>query len=86
MPTRAELAQAQPIVNDLTADDLRALKSKEKKPGDVAAAHLDLADKADTEAGKYLLLQGAFRPKIGAFAQFDETVFNGQLHRAFFLE
>ena len=61
MPTRAELSKAQPLVNDLTADDLRALKAKEKKPGDVAAAHLDLADKADTEAGKYLLLQGAFR-------------------------
>ena len=61
MPTKDELAQAQPVVNDLTADDLRALKAKEKKPSDVAAAHLDLADKAETEAGKYLLLQGAFR-------------------------
>ena len=61
MPTRQQLLQAQPLVNDLTADDLRALKAKEKTPGDVAAAHLDLADKAETEAGKYLLLQGAFR-------------------------
>ena len=61
MPTKDELAQAQRLVNDLTADDLRALKSKEKTPGDVAAAHLALADEADTEAGKYLLLQGAFR-------------------------
>ena len=61
MPTKDEIAQAQQLVNDLTADDLRALKAKEKTPGDVAAAHLDLADKAETEAGKYLLLQGAFR-------------------------
>ena len=61
MPTKQQLAEAQPIVNDLTADDLRALKAKEKTPGDVAAAHLALADEADTEAGKYLLLQGAFR-------------------------
>ena len=61
MPTKQQLVQAQQLVNDLTADDLRALKSKEKTPGDVAAAHLALADKADTEAGKYLLLQGAFR-------------------------
>ena len=61
MPTKEELAQAQSLVNDLTADDLRALKAKEKTPGDVAAAHLALADKADTEAGKYLLLQGAFK-------------------------
>ena len=61
MPTKQQLAQAQQLVNDLTADDLRALKAKEKTPGDVAAAHLALADEADTEAGKYLLLQGAFR-------------------------
>jgi len=61
MPTKEELAQAQSLVNDLTAADLRALRSKEKTPSDVAAAHLALADKAETEAGKYLLLQGAFR-------------------------
>lgn len=61
MPTKQELAEAQAFVQDLTADDMRALKAKEKKPGDVAAAHLALADKAETEAGKYLLLQGAFR-------------------------
>ena len=61
MPTKKELAAAQPIVADLTAEDLRALKAKEKTPADVAAAHVALAGKADTEAGKYLLLQGAFR-------------------------
>ena len=61
MPSKEELAQAQPLVNDLTASDLRALKAKEKTPGDVATAHLALAGKAETEAGKYLLLQGAFR-------------------------
>ena len=61
MPTKDELAQAQRLVNDLTADDLRALKAKEKTPGDVAGTHLALAEKAETEAGKYLLLQGAFR-------------------------
>ena len=61
MPTKQQISQAQPLVNDLTASDLRALKAKEKTPGDVATAHLALADKADTEAGKYLLLQGAFR-------------------------
>lgn len=61
MPTKQELAEALPFVQDLTADDMRALKAKEKEPGAVAAAHLALADKAETEAGKYLLLQGAFR-------------------------
>ena len=61
MPTKQELAEAQAFVQDLTADDMRALKAKEKKPGAVAAAHLELAGKAETEAGKYLLFQGAFR-------------------------
>ena len=61
IPTKRQLAEAQQIVKDLTADDIRALKSKQKTPGEVAGKHLDLAAKADTEAGKYLLLQGAFR-------------------------
>ncbi len=61
MPTRRQLGEAQTIVQAITADDLRALKAREKTPGDVAAAHIALAEKADTEAGKYLLLQGAFR-------------------------
>ena len=37
MPTRDELIQAQKIVEDLTADDVRAMKSGAKKPGEVAA-------------------------------------------------
>lgn len=61
MPTKRQLAEAQQLVKDLTADDISALEAKQKTPGEVAAKHLDLAAKADTEAGKYLLLQGAFR-------------------------
>ena len=61
MPTKEELVQAQELVKDLTADDVRALKSGAKKPEEVAAAQVALADEAETEAGKYLLLQGAFR-------------------------
>ena len=61
MPTKDELTQAQALVADLTADDVRAMKSGTKKPGEVAAAQLALVDEAETEAGKYLLLQGAFR-------------------------
>lgn len=30
MPTKQELAEAQPLVQDLTAEDMRALKAKEK--------------------------------------------------------
>ena len=61
MPTKTELAQAQQLVQDLTAEDLRAMKAGTKKPGEVAAAQLAFADEAETEAGKYLLLQGAFK-------------------------
>ena len=61
MPTKTDLAQAQRLVQDLTADDLNALRAGTKKPGEVAAAQLALADEAETEAGKYLLLQGAFK-------------------------
>ena len=61
MPTKNELAQAQQLVQDLTAEDLRAMKAGTKQPGEVAAAQLALADEAETEAGKYLLLQGAFK-------------------------
>ena len=61
MPTKEELVQAQALVADLTADDVRAMKSGAKKPAEVAAAQVALADEAETEAGKFLLLQGAFR-------------------------
>jgi formylglycine-generating enzyme required for sulfatase activity len=61
MPTKEDLVQAQALVADLTADDVRAMKSGAKKPGEVAAAQVALAGEAETEAGKYLLLQGAFR-------------------------
>ena len=61
MPTKTELAQAQQLVQDLTAEDLRAMKAGTKKPGEVAATQLALAGEAETEAGKYLLLQGAFK-------------------------
>ena len=61
MPTKRQLMEASRLVQELTADDLRDLKAKKKTAGDVAAVHLALADKAETEAGKYLLLQGAFR-------------------------
>ena len=61
MPTKDELVQAQKLVQDLTADDVRALNAGTKKPGEVAAAQLAMADDAETEAGKYLLLQGAFK-------------------------
>ena len=60
MPTRQELVAAQKAVKAATVEDVMALKAGERKPGDVAAAHVALAEQAATEAEAYLLLQGAF--------------------------
>lgn len=61
MPTKQELAGAQQLVKDLTEKYIRALTEKKMTAVEAAAAHLELADKAESEAGKYLFLQGAFR-------------------------
>lgn len=61
MPTKAELQKAQAMVNDVTAADVAALKTKAKTPAEVAAKHMELAGQAGSEAEKYLLLQGAFK-------------------------
>ena len=61
MPTKKELQTAQPIVTDVMSADMKALKAGVKKPAEVAAHHEELAEKASSEAGKFLLLQGAFK-------------------------
>lgn len=61
MPTKAELQKAQAMVSDVTAEDVAALKTKSKKPAEVAAKHMELAGEAGNEAEKYVLLQGAFK-------------------------
>lgn len=60
MPTRDELKDAQEMVRDVTAPDIRAFKNGSKKAVEVAAVHMDLAAKSSDDAEKYLLLQGAF--------------------------
>jgi len=61
MPTKKELAEAQKVVTEITAQDMRDLKAKKKTPAEVAKNHMDLAQKSNSEAGKFLLLQGAFK-------------------------
>lgn len=61
MPTKAELKVAKVRVTDMTAADVKALKSGTKKPSEVASRHLELAAQTGDEAEKYLLLQGAFK-------------------------
>ena len=60
MPTAEKLKAAQPLVNELMADSVAALKAGKAKPQDVAAKALGYLDEASSEAAKYLLLQGAF--------------------------
>ena len=52
MPTKAELQKAQTMVNDVTAADVAALKTKSKTPAEVAAKHMELAGQAGNEAEK----------------------------------
>jgi formylglycine-generating enzyme required for sulfatase activity len=62
MPTRAELSNAQPLVNELMAPDLEGFRSATDKTvaavnvGDRACA---FAAEVETEAAKFLLLKGA---------------------------
>jgi len=61
MPTKKELAESQKVVTEITAQDMRDLKAKKKTPAEVAKNHMELATKSNSEAGKFLLLQGAFK-------------------------
>ena len=61
MPSEREIKTAKPIVDSLIADDMEALKKKTKQPAEVAAAQYELVEKAESEAGKFLLLQSVFR-------------------------
>ncbi len=60
MPSEQELKEVKPLVDSLIADDIRAMKAKKKSPKDVAVAMVAFADKAESEAGKFLLLHKAF--------------------------
>ncbi|MCQ2390417.1 MAG: hypothetical protein MJ240_03235 [Kiritimatiellae bacterium] len=68
MPTRQELVQAKPTVEELMAEDRAALKAKKKTSVEVGEQALRYAEKADKEPVKYLLLQGAFNFFMGGEA------------------
>ena len=61
MPNKKELAKAQRLVEDVTSADLKALKAGKMTAKEVADNHMVLAEKAENEAQRYLLLQGAFK-------------------------
>ena len=60
MPSERELQDAKPLVESLIADDMKALKQNKMRPIDAVSLQYRLAKKADTEAGKILLLRNAF--------------------------
>ena len=60
MPSEREPEEAKPLVESLIADDMKALKQNKMRPIDVVSSQYRLAKKAETEAGKFLLLKNAF--------------------------
>ena len=60
MPTEEETKQAEPAVQRLLAREKAALKSGRMTRSEVAVAAMKLADEADTDAAKLLLMKGAF--------------------------
>ena len=60
MPTEEETRRAEPVVQKLLASERAALKSGKKTRSEVAVAAMKLADEADSDAAKLLLIKGAF--------------------------
>ena len=60
MPTEKETRLAEPVVKKLLAREKAALESGKKTRAEVAVAAMKLADEADTDAAKLLLMKGAF--------------------------
>ena len=73
MPTAEQAKKAEPLVLELMREDQEAMKSGKKTPADVAASAMELAGKADTEAEKLLLMNGAFKLYFRA-NEFDKSI------------
>ena len=59
MPTAEELKEARPLVAELMAPEMKALKTRTKTSTEVGDAACALAREAAGEAAKWLLLSGA---------------------------
>ena len=68
LPTKKEMQAARPIVAELMADAVAEQKAGKIKTAELGARALALADRAETEAARLLLLQGA----VIAFARGGE--------------
>ena len=76
MPTPEQTKKIEPLVMDLMREDQAALKSGKKTRAEVAESAMELADKADSEAEKLLLMKGAFNlyARAGEFDKAIETL------------
>ena len=76
MPTEKETRRAEPVVKKLLAQERVALNSGKMTRSEVAAAAMGLADKAESEAEKLLLMKGAcdFYVHAGEFDKAIETL------------
>lgn len=72
MPTLEQTKKVEPLVMDLMREDQNALKSGKKTRAEVAQSAMELADKAESEAAKLLLMTGAFNLYVRA-GEFDKA-------------
>ena len=73
MPTKQELKQVEGLVQELMRPELDAFKTGKKTRADVAKSAISLAEKAESDAAKILLLKGSFTLYVGHGA-FDEAI------------
>ena len=73
MPTPEQTRKAEPLVMDLMREGQIALKSGKKTRAEVAQSAMELADKAESEAAKLLLMKGAFNLYVRA-GEFDKAI------------
>jgi len=59
MPTKEDFKAAEPIVSELMAPTVAEFKAKKKTAAEVGEVSVQFAEKAETEAAKYLLYKGA---------------------------
>ena len=73
MPTPEQTKKVEPLVMDLMREDQAALKSGKKTRAEVAESAMSLADQAESEAAKLLLMKGAFNLYVRA-GEFDKAI------------
>ena len=73
MPTKQEIAKAEPLVQEIMKSELDALRLNKKTRAQVGAAALGFAKEAQAPAEKYLLLTGAYEQYLRGGA-YDEAL------------